>query len=99
MEGKLANMCISFHWHLICAHIAIPLIPTQVSALCASGASLSATNSQGNTALHLAAVNGHVDAVAVLVDAGADVSAANKEGKTPGDVAKTDGVRSALEKR
>lgn len=42
--------------------------------------SLNLQNSSGNTALHWAALNGHLEAVKVLVEAGADVTVCNKAG-------------------
>ena len=44
---------------------------------------VNATNERGNTALHWAAVNGHLEAVKVLVDAGADMLLKNKDGHNP----------------
>jgi len=42
---------------------------------------LSAKN--GNTALHVAAVNGQLETLRALIDSGANVNAANDEGQTP----------------
>eukprot|EP00753_Platysulcus_tardus_P010289 PLAT2543.9.p1 GENE.PLAT2543.9~~PLAT2543.9.p1 ORF type:complete len:881 (+),score=272.04 PLAT2543.9:57-2645(+) len=47
-----------------------------------SGADVAATNTRGETALHLASVSGHVEAVELLIDSGADVAACNMYGVT-----------------
>jgi ankyrin repeat protein len=44
---------------------------------------LSRKNEAGNTALHWASVNGHVQAVKVLVDCGVDVWVKNAAGRLP----------------
>lgn len=48
---------------------------------------LSAKNTAGNTALHLAASSGRTLTVDLLVNAGADVNAVNEQGLTPLDLA------------
>ena len=48
-----------------------------------SGVSVDATDSEGNTALHLAAANDRPSAIGTLVKGGASVDAANQVGWTP----------------
>lgn len=69
-----------------------PLIATTVSGqteaatlLIENGASLSATNNDGATALHTAAFFGHPDTVRLLLEYGAEVNAKNIRGETPLD--------------
>ena len=69
-----------------------PLIVTTVSGqtaaatlLIENGASLSATNNDGSTALHTAAFFGHPDTVTLLLEHGAEVNARNAIGGTPLD--------------
>ncbi|XVF04858.1 hypothetical protein REPUB_Repub05bG0121500 [Reevesia pubescens] len=47
------------------------------------GVSLDSKDSQGRTALHMAAANGHLDMVEYLIGSGADVNASNVENNTP----------------
>ena len=51
---------------------------------------------QGNTPLHLAAINGHAATCKVLLEYGADRSVLNKEGKKPIDIAKNPETRAIL---
>jgi ankyrin repeat protein len=51
------------------------------------GASVTAANQQGDTALHGAAIHGYLGVVDVLVKWGARLDAANRDGHTPLDVA------------
>lgn len=46
-----------------------------------SAASLNAPNASGNTPLHWAAINGHLESVKALVGAGADPARVNRAGK------------------
>ena len=69
-----------------------PLIVTTVTGqtqaaklLIEGGASLSATNNDGSTALHTAAFFGHPETVELLLEYGADVNARNAIGGTPLD--------------
>ncbi len=51
---------------------------------------------QGNTALHLASVNGHPQVVKLLLESGAPQDARNSDGKLPVDMAKNDATREAF---
>ena len=44
---------------------------------------INATDEDGNTPLHLAAINGHTETVRALINAKADVNLANNDGSTP----------------
>ena len=46
---------------------------------------------EGWTALQLAALNGHVDIVSILLNKGAQSGGANREGKTALDIARAEG--------
>ena len=52
-----------------------------------AGAFLGASDSDGATALHLAALAGHVDCVQALVRLGAPLRARDKKGILPSDIA------------
>ena len=52
-----------------------------------NGVKVSSTNEQGNTALHLAALRGHVEIAKVLIQNGAKVNAENECQKVPLDLA------------
>lgn len=52
---------------------------------------------EGNTALMLAAKNGHVDTVLMLVDLGADVDALNRKKQTALDLAAIEGRAKVVE--
>jgi ankyrin repeat protein len=52
---------------------------------------------QGNTPLHLAAINGHCEMVNLLLQHGASREKKNEQGNTASDVAKRDDVRAALQ--
>lgn len=54
-----------------------------ITLLLRHGASLDATNSLGNTALHHAALYGELESVEVLLSCGADLHARNNLGQTP----------------
>jgi ankyrin repeat protein len=47
------------------------------------GADVHAADGDGDTPLHTAAYNGHVEAMQALVELGADVHAADADGRTP----------------
>ena len=53
-----------------------------VELLLQRGAGLNAAQTNGNTALHLAAANGNTGMVITLVEYGADVEAKNRKGQT-----------------
>eukprot|EP00118_Oscarella_pearsei_P019911 m.214261 g.214261 ORF g.214261 m.214261 type:complete len:859 (+) comp39807_c1_seq7:2007-4583(+) len=55
------------------------------------GTSTNMQNKNGDSALHLAAYRGKLDAVRVLLDAGADVGLKNSEGRTPIEDAESNG--------
>jgi len=59
---------------------ALSLLPTPNTAAAASRAILESQNAAGNTSLHWAALNGHLQAVKALVKAGADPSVTNGAG-------------------
>jgi len=74
----------------------------RMAALISAGADLTLANIQGNTPLHLAAVNGHLAAVQLLMQhlgQGAYAVLANKAGQAPADLAQTEAVRTALQPR
>jgi Ankyrin repeats (many copies) len=54
-------------------------------------------NSDGNTALHWASLNGHADAAALLLAAGASASALNSAQRTPVDEALQSGSEVTLQ--
>ncbi|CBJ31924.1 EsV-1-199 [Ectocarpus siliculosus] len=57
--------------------------PSVVSILLSKGASVSAINDEGNTALHLSAFAGYVVVTKMLLKAGASVAATGAQGATP----------------
>jgi hypothetical protein len=62
-----------------------------------AGANVDAADSQGNTALHLAALHGFADAVAALLSAGADVNKPRQDGRRPLHAAAEHGHTAALQ--
>ncbi|KAI9197031.1 hypothetical protein LWI28_029197 [Acer negundo] len=54
-----------------------------VISLASSGLPLDSKDSQGRTALHMAAANGHLGIVEYLISRGVDVNASNEEKNTP----------------
>ncbi|KAJ7964993.1 Ankyrin repeat domain-containing protein [Quillaja saponaria] len=54
-----------------------------VVSLASAGVSLDSKDSQGRTALHMAAANGHLGILEYLISGGVDVSASNMEKNTP----------------
>jgi ankyrin repeat protein len=64
-----------------------------VHALLAAGCNILAQNEQGNTALHVAAVNGRADACKALMEAAAASAAVrNAAGQVAAEVAKSAGI-------
>jgi len=55
-------------------------------------------NADGNTPLHWACLNGHADAVQILLAAGASACALNAAQRTPVDEAQQAGAADALQK-
>jgi ankyrin repeat protein len=53
-------------------------------------------NHVGNTALHLAAMNGYIEIVVELLKEGAGLEQTNNNQKNPADLAKNDTVRNLL---
>jgi len=58
----------------------------EIERLIAAGADVHRADKDGDTALHAASRNGHVDAARVLLEAGAKTDVRNKWGKRPIDV-------------
>ncbi|AFE04338.1 hypothetical protein COCOR_01859 [Corallococcus coralloides DSM 2259] len=58
-----------------------------VRLLLAAGADVTATDGDGNTALHRACHNGHTAVIEMLLAAGADMRTLNREGRLPGESA------------
>ncbi|XWS73658.1 hypothetical protein CRYUN_Cryun02cG0147600 [Craigia yunnanensis] len=54
-----------------------------LTRLASTGVSLDSKDSEGRTALHMAAANGHLGIVEYLIGNGADVNASNVENNTP----------------
>ncbi|XP_034689258.1 ankyrin repeat-containing protein P16F5.05c isoform X1 [Vitis riparia] len=54
-----------------------------VKLIAYAGVSLDSKDSQGRTALHMAAANGHLDVVEFLISSGVDLNASNVEKNTP----------------
>jgi ankyrin repeat protein len=67
-----------------------------VAAAVAKGCNVNKTDWKENSCLHLAAEQGSVDILPILLKAGADVAAKNKDRKTPLDTAKKEEVKAAL---
>jgi hypothetical protein len=61
-------------------------LPAVVAALLAAGADVNCASEYGNTALHVASRDGHLDASRALVEAGARTDVCDKVGKRPIDV-------------
>lgn len=59
-------------------------LPELVAALIAVGLAVDAANTDGDTALHVAARSGHVQACRALVAAGANVMRRNNKNRIPG---------------
>lgn len=64
----------------------LSILPT----LFAAKAVVNASNSQGNTALHVAALTGKLDAVKYLISKGADIFAKNNQYETAADIARAE---------
>ena len=64
--------------------------------LLAEGISVEACDSNGRTALHLAALNDHTETILVLLDAGIDIDARDACGMTPVSIAAQAGKTEAL---
>jgi cytohesin len=62
-----------------------------MAALLEAGAYLHAKNAIARTALHVAAWNGHAEAVTALLAAGLDPNAQDSEGATPAHYAEDEG--------
>ena len=67
-----------------------------IKALLKRGARHAATDDFGWTALHLAAVGGHLDAVKALLRGGAQTRAIDKEDRTPAELAEGKGFEMVL---
>lgn len=65
--------------------------PDAIMTLLANGADPRSADSEGNTALHLAALCGEPIVAALLLDAGADINAINRDALTPLGIASTNG--------
>ena len=64
--------------------------------LLAAGASIDATDSDGNTALALACAAGHGRIIKMLLRKGADINAANSDGNTPLHLAAANGRKAVV---
>ncbi|MEO8609272.1 MAG: ankyrin repeat domain-containing protein [Chloroflexota bacterium] len=71
--------------------------PDKVQALLEHGAQVNAADPKGRTALHGAAVGGHVKVMRILLDHGADVRLRDHEGQTALALARTGGKTAAIE--
>ncbi|MEW5316603.1 MAG: hypothetical protein WDW38_007966 [Sanguina aurantia] len=70
----------------------------KTTMLLAAGLSPTASNAQGNTPLHLAAANSRTAVAELLLESEADPRIQNKDGKQAVDLAKTDQMRSCLQR-
>lgn len=83
--------------HLLC-DAARQGFPGATARCLEQGAELNGVDALGNTALMLAAQNGHVQVVSLLLSKGADARKSNRRGKTALDLTRDDAVREALTK-
>eukprot|EP01068_Selenidium_serpulae_P018360 Selendium_serpulae@DN6451_c1_g2_i7.p1 len=78
IEVRIGSHGDPLHYAAFAGHTAV------VECLINSGADVGALTSKNNTALHCAAMGGHLDTVKYLVErAHADVNARNIDGETP----------------
>ena len=68
-----------------------------VEKLIQAGEDINSKDDRGDTPLHHASRNGHVEVITALLAAGADKTIKNKDGKTPYDYAKNQDCKNALE--
>ena len=62
-----------------------------------AGRDVNEQNGWGNTPLHKASENGHVEVITALLAAGADKTMKDEDGDTPRDVEKNQDCKNALE--
>lgn len=67
-----------------------------IEALLAAGAKVQTKDFVGNTALHLAALEGRKDVIDLLLANGADKQVQNAEGKKPADLADNPDIKALL---
>ena len=67
-----------------------------VKRLIQAGGDINIQDEYGNTALHFASREGHVEVITTLLAAGADKTIKDMDGQTPHDVAKNEDCKNAL---
>lgn len=91
--GSLLHIAGQHGQHTVLTRVMQRLVGAQLGVL------LRRTNSQGNTALHLAAQSGHGMATKVLLEAGAPLDVINQRGATPIDLASSQALQTAMQRQ